>query len=57
MLTVGEVIAMLCEHASNEDEYLMRESIYSIDVEDDDSVTVHFTDANTRDYTIRRESK
>lgn len=52
MLTVGEVISALVKCASNEDEYLMSESIYGITVKDNDSIYIEFVDANTKDYNI-----
>ena len=49
--TVGEVIAMLAEYCSNEDEYLLCREIYGITV-NDHSITVEVTDANTQDIVI-----
>ena len=54
MMTVGEMIALLCKQASNEDEYLMAKSIYSIDI-NDEGIRLYFTDANTEDYSIKAE--
>lgn len=55
-MTVGEVIALLCKQASDNDELLMRKSIYSIDV-NDDGIDLYFTDGNTEDYSIKAESE
>ena len=55
-MQVGEVIALLCKHACNNDIYLMERSIYSIDVEDD-GIHLYFVDANTEDYTIKTENE
>lgn len=55
-MTVGEVIALLCKQASDEDMYLMAKSIYSIDV-DDEGIRLYFTDGNTEDYSIKVESE
>lgn len=54
-MTVGEVIALLCKQASDEDEYLMAKSIYSIEVNDEE-IFLYFTDGNTEDYSIKGES-
>ena len=51
-MTVGEVIALLCKQASDEDVYLMAKSIYSIDVNDKE-IHLSFTDGNTEDYSIK----
>lgn len=55
-MTVGEVIALICKQASDEDVYLMRKGIYSIDVNDDE-IELYFTDGNTENYSIKAESK
>lgn len=55
-MTVGEVIALLCKQASDNDEYLMRKSICSIDVYDD-RIDLYFTDGNTENYSIKAESE
>ncbi len=55
-MTVGEVIALLCKQASDEDMYLMAKSIYSIDV-NDEGIYLYFTDGNTEDYSIKAESE
>lgn len=55
-MTVGEVIALLCKQASDNDMYLMAKSIYSIDV-NDDGIDLYFTDGNTENYSIRAESE
>ncbi len=55
-MTVGEVIALLCKQASDEDAYLMAKSIYSIDVNDEE-IRLYFTDGNTSDYSIKVESE
>ena len=55
-MTVGEVISLICKHASDEDMHLMARSIYSIDVNDDE-IRLYFTDANTPDYSIKVESE
>ena len=54
-MQVGEVIALLCKYACNDDTCLMQRSIYSIDVEDN-GIHLHFVDANTQDYTIETEN-
>ena len=53
-MTVGEVIALICKQASNEDVYLMQKGIYSIDVNDDE-IELYFTDGNTENYSIKKE--
>lgn len=55
-MTVGEVIALLCKQASEEDMYLMAKSIYSIDVTGEE-IYLHFTDGNTENYSIKAESE
>lgn len=50
-MTVGEMIALLCKYASNNDELLMAKSVDSVEVRDD-GVYVYFTDGNTQDYSI-----
>ena len=55
-MTVGEVIALLCKQASEEDMYLMAKNIYSIDV-DDEEIGLYFTDGNTENYSIKAESE
>ena len=55
-MTVGEVIGLLCKQASDKDIYLMRKSIYSIDV-NDEGICLCFTDGNTEDYSIKVENK
>ncbi len=54
-MTVGEVIALICKQASDEDMYLMAKSIYSIEV-DDDEICLCFTDGNTENYSIKAKS-
>lgn len=51
-MKVGEVIALLCKQASEEDMYLMAKSIYSIDV-NDEGIHLYFTDGNTENYSIK----
>lgn len=55
-MTVGEVIALLCKQASDNDIYLMTKDIYSIDI-DDDEIYLYFTDGNTENYSIKSESE
>lgn len=55
-MTVGEMIALLCKQASEEDIHLMAKSIYSIDV-DDEEIDLYFTDGNTENYSIKAESE
>lgn len=55
-MTVGEVIALICKHASDEDVYLMRKDIYLIDI-NDDGIDLYFTDGNTENYSLKTESK
>ena len=55
-MTVGEVIALLCKQASDNDIYLMTKDIYSIDV-DDDEIWLCFADKNTKDYSIKVDSE
>ena len=45
-MTVGEVIALLCNHASDDDYLLMQKSIDDIEVKDD-YIDLWFTDGNT----------
>jgi hypothetical protein len=53
-MTVGEVIALLCKQASDNDMYLMAKDICSIDVNDEE-INLCFTDGNTEDYSIKAE--
>ena len=53
-MTVGEVMALLCKQASDEDMYLMVKDIYSIDV-NDEGIYLYFTDGNTENYSIKAE--
>lgn len=53
-MTVGEVMALLCKQASEEDMYLMAKSIYKIDVNDEE-IHLYFTDGNTENYSIKAE--
>ena len=55
-MTVGEVMALLCKQASEKDVYLMKKSIYSIDV-NDEGISLYFTDGNTENYSIKKESE
>lgn len=55
-MTVGELIALLCKQASDNDIYLMTKDIYSIDV-DDDEIYLYFTDGNIENYSIKVESE
>lgn len=55
-MTVGELVALLCKQASDNDMYLMAKDIYSIDV-NDDGIHLYFTDGNTEDYSIKVESE
>lgn len=55
-MTVGEVIALLCKQASDNDIYLMTKDIYSMDI-DDDEIYLYFTDGNTENYSIKVESE
>ena len=55
-MTVGEMIALLCNQASDNDMYLMAKGICSIDI-DDDGIRLYFTDANTQNYFIKAESE
>jgi hypothetical protein len=53
-MTVGDVIALLCKQASDNDMYLMAKDICSIDVNDEE-ISLCFTDGNTEDYSIKAE--
>ena len=53
-MTVGEVMALLCKQASEEDMYLMAKTIYKIDVNDEE-IHLYFTDGNTENYSIKAE--
>ena len=50
-MTVGEMIAILCKHASDNDRLLMAKSVDSLEVSNN-GVFVYFTDSNTQDYLI-----
>ncbi len=54
-MTVGEMIALLCKQASDDDMYLMAKDICSIEVSDEE-ICLCFTDGNTADYSIKSES-
>ena len=54
-MTVGEVIALLCKQASDEDNLLMAKDIYSIEV-NDEGINLYFVDANTQDYSIKEKN-
>lgn len=47
-MTVGELIALLCKHSSNEDYLLMMKDIDDIEIRGDHA-TLYFTDYNTED--------
>ena len=53
-MTVGEVIALLCEYCSDEDYLLMCKSTYLIEVRDD-YILVCTSDSNTSD--IKKKKK
>lgn len=55
-MTVGEVMALLCKQASDEDMYLMAKDAYSIQI-DDEGVFLYFTDGNTQNYLIKAEKE
>lgn len=55
-MTVGEVMALLCKQASDEDMYLMAKDVYLIQI-DDEGVFLYFTDGNTKDYFIKSKSE
>lgn len=55
-MRVGEVMALLCKQAVNEDDLLMIKSIDLIEV-NDEGIHLCFTDANTEDYSIKAESE
>ena len=53
-MTIGEVIALLCEYCSDEDYLLMCKSIYLIEVHDD-YIFICCNDGNTSDIRIERK--
>lgn len=53
-MTVGEVIALLCEYCSDEDYLLMCKSTYLIEVYDD-YILVCTSDSNTSNIRIERK--
>ena len=50
-MRVGELIAIMCKYASDEDDLLMVKSIDDIEVRGD-KATLYFTDSNTTDVTL-----
>jgi hypothetical protein len=52
MITVGKLIALLAEYCADVDELLMRRSIFGIDVNSDNTITVYTADGNSSDITI-----
>lgn len=52
-MTVGELIALLCKQASDDDTYLMAKDVYSISIYDDE-ISLYFTDRDIRNYSINR---
>lgn len=50
-MTVGELMAIMCKYASDEDNLLMVKSIDDIEIRGD-KATLYFTDGNTRDVTL-----
>lgn len=55
-MTVGEVIALLCEYCSYDDYLLMGKSVYEIEVHDD-HIFICFSDSNTSNIRIERTGK
>lgn len=55
-MTVGEMIALLCKHATDKDELLMVKTIDSIEI-DEDGISLYFHDANTSNYIIKSKIK
>lgn len=55
-MPVGEVIALLCKHASSldRDHILMMKDIDSIEV-NDEYIKLYFTDFNTRNYYLYQD--
>ena len=55
-MTTGEVIALLCKHASslNGDDLLMAKGIDRIDVFND-HIEIYFSDGNTQNYALDKE--
>ena len=53
-MTVGRLIALLCNHASDEDDLLMCKPIDDIEIRDDHA-TLYFTDSNTTDVILYRD--
>lgn len=59
-MSIGEIISALaiCASSSDEDKdcLLMERTVYSLEVDDeDDSIVVHFVDANTPDVRIYKD--
>lgn len=53
-MTVGELVAIMCKYASDEDDLLMVRSIDDIEIRGD-KATLYFTDGNTRDVTLYKD--
>lgn len=53
-MKVGELIALLCKHSSNEDYLLMVKSIDDIVIRDDHA-TLYFTDGSTSDVILYKD--
>ena len=51
-MTVGKLIALLAEYCADVDSLLMCRSIYGIDVNSDNTITVYTVDGNSNDITI-----
>ena len=51
-MTVGKLIALLTEYCADVDSLLMCRSIYGIDVNSDNTITVYTVDGNSSDITI-----
>lgn len=47
-MTLGELIAIICKYASDEDDSIMVKGIDDIEIRGD-HVTLYFTDGNTED--------
>lgn len=56
-MTVGQVIALLSKYASDENELLMKMNIYSIDVDNENFITVYTVDNNTPNITIFKKEE
>ena len=53
-MTVGELMAIMCDYASDVDELLMVKGIDDIEIRGDEA-TLYFTDGNTSDVILYKD--